>query len=237
MTRANYTLGNSNNLAFILRMSKQGLRKAGWWTKSILLSKWLDQGGFKASQDDHRIMGVYHVGPCHTHSCEMRFECSHTTANRNLLQPENHLKGESGRRRFWSKHGHPFPWQMAALVNLPSKDVTADRDAELHQAGKVTAQSEEVSVFWQISFLTKHSPRGWRWNWEECSPFPFHFRRIKGQLTSWFGGKAVFLHNPIPAATIRSMTDTYFFLLSSVIYESKYTISKVRAALSELILF
>ena len=47
---------------------------------------------------------------------------------------------------------------MAASVNLPSRVATADRDVVFHQAGKVTEQSEEVSGFWQICFLTSRVP-------------------------------------------------------------------------------
>lgn len=48
---------------------------------------------------------------------------------------------------------------MAASMSLSSKVAIADKDVDFHQAGKVTELSEEVSRFWQISYLPSKSQR------------------------------------------------------------------------------
>lgn len=81
-----------------------------------------------------------------------------TVVNYRALCTGNHRTVRRPRGSFRVNTGHPFPRQMAASVNLPSKVATADRDVDLHQAGKVTEQSEEVSGLWQISVLTSRVP-------------------------------------------------------------------------------
>lgn len=101
---------------------------------------------------------------------------------------------------------------MAASMNLSSKVAIADKDVDFHQAGKVTLLSEEVSGFWQISFLTSRVPEAGDEgeNVVSCG-LP---GSVVANFLTWKEGSISYL---VPASTNPSVSLSTDFLLASCV--------------------